>query len=631
MFMRQLLRSTLCVFCAGLAVTLLFRLLFFIFFKTLNTTNEFKWVSLAFLHGLRFDLSALCFMNFIFVLLIYFKKIRQNMIFLNTWAMVNVLYVCLLVADFFYYSVYNTRLSWEFLAVFNGLQIQILISMLSQFLIAFPILILSFLVFQFLLKKLFKHQDKVFRWAFYPGYCLVITIVFVLAYRGGVQKRVLSPQHTWLFANGSSFNAAMTSNTLHNLLRQGKAAKLPSDFQNISRPYLNSWNIENKEKLSLLKKKPQNVLFIFVESMSSYAYEKNYLPKLKNWLTNYQKDLYFNPYFYANGNLSKDALLSVFFGIPSYFNIHFFESKYSKNTIAGIGQLADALKKETFFLHAAPAGTQFFDVISKAAGFKSYISMYDKFKDQPSKISAWGVHDEVLYEEAIKHMNELKEPFIGTLFTTSTHTPFYGTPNNPDNKEDEVDYFLALNYADDSLVNFFNKASKEEWYKDTLFIITGDHSPPISATWNRQLNEMSRIPLIMYWPESNMNHIKFRSIGRHVDIPRTVFDILGEYPSKWSAYGQSLVKDNADQNVFYTNSGMIHLIAAPNRIMVQSIYDEDEDTVLEDLKEKSLETVSLRNENSEMAFGKKSDVLFQKAEDELKDYIYRLENNALYN
>lgn len=602
--MKSLIKSTALVFLSGLLVAFIFRILFFIFLRSPEVETSFQSTSFALVHGVRFDLSALCALNLIFVLLIYFKKVRQNSMFLNVWAILNTTFIFLLVADFFYYSVYSSRLSWDFLAVFNGLQAHILFSMMSQFLIAIPVLIISFLAFRYLLRKVFLNLESNLKVAWYPLYFVLVGLVFVTVYRGGLQKRVLSPQHTWLFADGSSFYAAMTSNTLHNLLRQGDSLKLPQSFKNLKQSYLPTWDKNNQSHLPLLSKKPKNVLFIFIESLSSYSYENQKLPRLKEWADKNENDLYVNTHFYANGNLSKDALLSVFFGIPSYFDIHLFESKYAKNTIAGIGQIAKQTDKETFFLHAAPAGTQFFDVISKAAGFESYVSLYDEYEDDKSKVSSWGVHDEVLYDGAIKYIKKLNAPFIGTLFTTSTHTPFFGTPNNPDDKEDEVDYFLAVNYADQALVSFFDQASKQPWFKDTLFVITGDHSPPLSSAWNRTQSEMSRIPLMMYWSESGLGNVNFKTIGRHVDIPKTVFHILGDYPEMWTAYGQSLVQQNPedlDSKVFYTSSGTVNLVTAPKTIVTQSIYE---------------------SENAQPQF--------ERAQLELKDYIYRLEKNSIY-
>lgn len=627
-----LFRASAIVVAIGLLFSFIFRVLFYFTFKTSDLGAGWVKPLLALVHGLRFDFSALVFLNLFFILLIFFNRIRKNKIFLSVWAFANTAYILLLISDFVYYSLYSSRLGWDFLAVFNGLNADILFSMLSQFLILIPILGVCFYLYRLLLFRLFLNQNVSISLLKYPIYFLCVAMIFVFGYRGGFQKRVLSVQHTWLYSGGQQFFASMTSNTLHNLLRSKKTTQLPENFKNAQHSYLPVWNPEVMSVNSPLETPPKNILFIFIESLSSYSYENDKLPNLKQWVQENRNDLYFNTDFYANGNLSKDALVSVFFGLPSYFGVHYFESKYSKNTFNGIGQIAKQSKRKSFFLHAAPAGTQFFDVISKAAGFDKYESINDSYKGDPKLMGTWGVHDEVLYNSALNYIEKIDQPFIGTLFTTSTHTPFSGTPNNTTNSGDqEEDYFFAVNYADKALVDFLNKVTQTSWYKDTLFVITSDHSPPISSDWNRQLQELSRIPCILFYPNSNLNALPFKEVGRHVDIPKTLFHLLGEYPSMWTPYGESLVKtdSDSDSNVFYTSSNSINLVVDQDEVLTKSVFDEDlssEKSNETKIANKDREPSSLKDQKIDLSKFK----LIQKVNSELKDYVYRLEKNSIY-
>jgi phosphoglycerol transferase MdoB-like AlkP superfamily enzyme len=608
----RLLTSYGFIILSGLILTIIFRISFYFAFNSPENSPSFSGVILSLLHGLRFDLSALIFLNLIFFIMGYFKRLRTNRIFLNVWALVSTIYGFLIIADFVYYSLYSSRLGWDFLAVFNGLNADIFFSMTFQFLVLVPVLVLLFYFYRRLLYKLFLNLSFNLEIKYFPLFLFFLILFSLVGFRGGLQKRVLSPQHAWLFSNGNAFLASMTSNTLHSFLRSKKSSNLPKIFENSKESYLSDWKPKDQKLDSQIGKKPKNILFIFIESWSSFTYESDKLPELKKWVFENQNDIQFFTDFYANGALSKDALMSVYFGLPSYFNLHFFESKYAKNKIQGIGQIAKKKKMDSFFLHAAPAGTQFFDVISKAAGFETYKSIIDNFKGENSLRGTWGVHDEALYQASLNYISNLKKPFLGILFTTSTHTPFKGTPNNnlgTDNNE--TNYFTAVNYADRALIDFFYKASKFDWFKDTLFVVTGDHSPPLSADWNRNPKELSRIPCLFYWPNSNMKDIKFRSIGRHVDIPKTVFDIMGVYPDEWTPYGQSLIEDSKnDHRVFFTNSNAIHFVSDSKKVLTQPLVDDD------NLK---FETENLEDR-----------ARIKKAYLELKDYAYRLEKNSIY-
>lgn len=193
--MRNLLKSTLIVFISGMASAVLFRLLFFIFFRT-PVQDEYWWSSLAFLHGLRFDFSSLCALNLIFVLLIYFRKIRTNLVFLNIWIVVNFLYSGLLVGDFIHYSIYNTRLTWDVLGLFHGMNFKVVFLMVSQFLIVIPILTVCFLFSRILILRLFADNKSEFKLIYYPAYFVLVALICVIGYRGGFQRR--SFQHNTL-------------------------------------------------------------------------------------------------------------------------------------------------------------------------------------------------------------------------------------------------------------------------------------------------------------------------------------------------------------------------------------------------------------------------------------------------
>lgn len=627
------------MFMSGMAVATFFRILFFVFFRT-PEQGDVWWAALAFLHGTRFDFSSLCALNLIFILLIYFKNIRQNRIFLQIWIFVNFIYIGLLVGDFIHYSIYNKRMAWDVLGLFHGMKLGVILFMVSQFLIVVPILGISYLLVRYLILKTIPTNDEEIKNKYYPFYFVFVVLISIIGYRGGLQRRVLAIQHSWLYANGNSFFAAMTTNTLHNLLREGKAAKLPFDPRSIHSSLLPTWDRSLFSNQPILTKAPKNIMFVFFESLASYPYEHGHMPKLKNWISNHKKDLYFTTQLYANGKLSKDSLLSIFFGLPSYFDIHVFESKYSKNTFAGIGQIAKQMGQTSFYMDAAPAGMQFFDVIVKAAGFDAYISVQDKYKKVKNiPRNGWGVHDEVLYKEAIDYASKLDTPFLGAVFTVSSHTPFFGAPNRPVYKNEEKDYFVAVDYGDESLVNFLNEASTKEWYKDTLFIMTGDHSPPLSSKWNRDVNEISRVPFLLYWPGSSLGALEFRGVGRHVDIPHTVFEILGQYPAKWTTYGTSLIKKNHDDaDVFYTTTGAVNLVLEPTNVMTLPFFDIKKQEILKTVHAKDFSTKlvdkiakkqkgrKLKKEIDEQFKVNK----FKDVEKELKDYIYRLETNSLY-
>ena len=627
--MKSIVKLIGSVLGVGFAVSFFFRLLFLFLFKDPNQSLEFQKVFFVFFHGLRFDLSALLYLNVLFLLFLCFKRVREHSIFLNLLAVSNALYLFLFIGDLYYYSVYGNRADMNFATTFKGVDPKLFLRMSLEF--AGPIVILAvvLVLLRILFKCLFKVVDFDLELKKYPLYLLVILILGFLGVRGGLQKRVLGPQHTWIFSGGDSFYAQLTSNTLHNLIRTKKGNPLPKRYTGLKASSLPSWSEETHLSAPVLGRAPKNVLFVFVESLSSYSYEKGHLPEFGKWIGRNQEDLFFTTDFHANGILSKDALFSVFFGIPSYFNIHFFDSKYATNHLHGIGQVAKKLDLESFFLHAAPFGTQFFDAITKASGFGKYISVYSDYKGDKKMKGTWGIHDERFYKESLSYMDQRKKGFLGALFTTSSHFPFKGTPNNKNGTGSlEKDYFLSIEYADKSLIEFFKEAQTRPWFKDTLIVVTGDHSPPLGVDWNKKTSESSRVPALLYWEGSGLSRLKINKLGRHVDLPKTLYDFLGASPDKWTPYGQSLINQNAKnfkKQVFYTDSGKLNIALGEQKFITKPYYIKSDDF-------KAYDGKLSKPDEADFLKDSKGEVLekFKASENEIKDYLYRLEKNVLY-
>jgi len=84
-----------------------------------------------------------------------------------------------------------------------------------------------------------------------------------------------------------------------------------------------------------------------------------------------------------------------------------------------------------------------------------------------------GIYDKYMLDEQIVELNSEKQPFFSVLFTVSTHSP-YDQP-----MEDVIDwasnanqngYLNSAYYTDKCLGEYFEKARKQSWYSNTLYI-----------------------------------------------------------------------------------------------------------------------------------------------------------------
>ncbi|MBT8766535.1 LTA synthase family protein [Metapseudomonas boanensis] len=146
----------------------------------------------------------------------------------------------------------------------------------------------------------------------------------------------------------------------------------------------------------------------------------------------------------------------------------------------------------------------------------------------------WGVSDQDMFDRAAVELDKLPsdKPFYALLQTLSNHTPYAlpkDLPVEPVTGHGSLDEHLtAMRYADWSLGQFFEKARQSPYFKDTLFVLVGDHgfSSP------QQLTEMDlfrfNVPLLLIGPGvqekfGSRNH----SVGTQIDVVPTIMGRLG--------------------------------------------------------------------------------------------------------
>jgi arylsulfatase A-like enzyme len=137
-----------------------------------------------------------------------------------------------------------------------------------------------------------------------------------------------------------------------------------------------------------------------------------------------------------------------------------------------------------------------------------------------------------------------KTPFMITLFTTTNHTPFR-IPEEYEQyfkhiKTGDKNFLRAkktMAYNDLVLKDFFDIIKNEEWYKNTIFIITADHGLSISRDIPIHPRN-GHIPFIIFSDLIDTS-IKVDKIVSQVDIMPTLIDLMGEDQYLSNFYGIS--------------------------------------------------------------------------------------------
>lgn len=289
-----------------------------------------------------------------------------------------------------------------------------------------------------------------------------------------------------------------------------------------------------------------NVVILILESFGKefigyYNEGKTYTPFLDSLLG---ESMTFDAGF-ANGKKSIEAVPSIFASIPSLQDNPYISSPYNSNRIVGLPEILKQHGYESAFFHGATNGSMRFDAFADYIGFDHYFGRKEYGNDAHFD-KTWGISDEYFNPWTARKLSTLKQPFLATLFTISSHHPFY----IPEHRKKDVIYgpqplCASISYGDLSLKLFFEEAKKQPWYENTVFIICADHTPGTETDFYNQLTQLYQIPFAMYHPGGKLPKGRNEKMIQQIDIYPTVLDLLN-IETDFYSFGNS-VYDESDR------------------------------------------------------------------------------------
>jgi len=176
----------------------------------------------------------------------------------------------------------------------------------------------------------------------------------------------------------------------------------------------------------------------------------------------------------------------------------------------------------------------------------------DDFVNPRFKDPTWGVGDEDMFDRAIDEIGALTKQgrAFALLQTVSNHAPFILPAPAPFSDVRGPDYLRprmnGIRYADYALGRFFAQAKEKPWFKDTLFVMVGDHGFGYAAPKARLDLASFHVPLLLYYPgDTRFAGKRISKVGSQVDILPTVLGLMAEHRSHQS-WGRDLFRLHAD-------------------------------------------------------------------------------------
>jgi len=555
--MKNYLQSVLLFFKRFLLIVLIYQLcrLLFLFFNR----NSFNGLTFkTFLGGLHFDLSAIAYINIIFAILHFlpgkfkYKNGYQKGLKI-AFFIINLLFILTNFVDFEYFRFTGRRSSFGMITA-TGMENEIgglIISFLIEFwYIPLIALVLAIAFWKTIPNiKLIFSGEKITKITIAKQlgvFIFLLGFVFLLG-RGGFQKKPLKVVDAVNY--GSISHSALVLNTPFCILKTiGKKETLESpkfynekELNAIFNPV-----VETNPTESLTK---QNVVVIILESFGRENMQRGQTPFLDSLLT---KSLFFENGF-ANGKLSIDAVPSTLSSIPSLMSSSLITSSYSINEIYGLPKILKDNGYNTSFFHGAFNGSQNFDQYCKVAGFDAYYGKNEY--DGPEAFDGrWGIFDEEFFQFYCQKMSSFKQPFFTSIFSISSHNP-YTIPEKYKGKfpKGTTKIQESIAYSDYALKQFFNTAKQQDWYKNTLFVITADHtsSEPTEEKFKTNVGKF-RIPILFFNPGNPaFGGISYRNM-QQIDIMPSIIDLL-HIKTKMVTFGKPYQSDK-DFVVYYLDN-----------------------------------------------------------------------------
>ena len=302
----------------------------------------------------------------------------------------------------------------------------------------------------------------------------------------------------------------------------------------------------------------KNVVVLIVESFG-----REYIGALNKTLENGQYRGY-TPYVdsliaksvtfshtYCNGRKSIDGMPSILSSIPMFVE-PFFLTPASMNHVSGIASILAAEGYQTAFFHGAQRGSMGFQAFSRATGFQDYYGREDydadtRFGGDEDFDGMWAIWDEPFLQYYATKMSEMKEPFMTAVFTASSHHP-YVIPEKykAQYPEEGIIIHKCIRYTDMAIGKFFEKASREPWFNNTIFVLTSDHTNLSDhAFYETDLGGFCS-PIIIYEPGNAERQPEIQDkIAQQIDILPTIMGML-HYPKPYFGFGVDVLNTPAE-------------------------------------------------------------------------------------
>ena len=556
-----------------MAIYMLSRWVFFYMNKSSFPDVTFHDMMTICLGGLRFDISALCYLNMLCIMMQFLPiKIRDTVWYQRIvkilFIVINAIGIAANSADIVYFEFGGRRTTFTIFSEFGGESNldTIFLNSITNYWLVWVFGIAMIAIIALLYYNPIKQDRPKSTYPTNKVYYTIHTIVFLIAgilvaggARGGLKLKMhpLRQDSAELYCK-KPLEAAIVLNTPFTLITTAHKTgyKDPGFF---AKEELDS--IFNPIKNMHPKGGEMNRMNVVVFLMESFSMEytgffnkdkdggnyQGYTPFLDSLLS----QSYSFEYGFANGMRSVDCMPASFAGIPRYFD-PFCYFIYSNNALQGLPAMLKEEGYTTAFFHGAPNTTLGFKSFTNSIGFETYYGM-DEYEHKEDFDGTWAIFDEPYLQYFARESDRIAnegQPFFLTVFTASSHEPFTIPEEHKGTfTRGDIPMHKSISYADYSIQQYFEQVKDKSWFNNTIFVFTADHcGVSYRDDYN---NEMGRflIPIFFYTPGGQLPVMYDTTrLIQQTDITPTLLGLLN-YQKPFFSFG----KDVFDESENYVN------------------------------------------------------------------------------
>ncbi|VAW53835.1 sulfatase family protein [hydrothermal vent metagenome] len=312
------------------------------------------------------------------------------------------------------------------------------------------------------------------------------------------------------------------------------------EYLGIQHPDNNKLNYAREYTFAASGKAKPNVIVVILESFASYKTSLSGNPLNPTpHIAQLANDGYYFKNFFTPSTGTARSIWTFTTGLP---DIEKNKTSTRNPLIVNQHTVINAFKdyKKFYFLGGSASWANIRGLLSSNL---PDLKLYEEGSYQSEVIDVWGISDLSLFREANDVLKNIEQPFFAVIQTSGNHRP-YTIPDDNEGFElltendlpgdiknygfASLEEFNSFRFMDHSIGHFIERARKEIYFNNTLFVFFGDHGIH-AATGNHipayeaQLNIQGlRVPLVFYGQNVIDKAKVFDTIASEVDVLPTI-------------------------------------------------------------------------------------------------------------